>query len=808
MFTRPTTKPPALDRQHVLPRLRRAFLAGSIALVAVALTFIGLAAADKASWNYVLRSREVSRIARESRALATDRETGLRGYLLSGKEVSLAPAIEAEPRLRLKIDSLVNMTRSDVSQNERAMAIKNAIRLWDTGYANPTLARARKGGFTLGEESELGGKALFDNVRASFEAFQNFEERLYTRLVDWETFLQKVVFVAVAVELCLLLSVLFGLRRGTLRQATDLVEQQEQLEEQATELEAQSAEMEEQTALLEEQTDEARSTARALEVTNRELAETVARLEHLNEAVQGATREKQETLTLLDVVLESAPVGFAFHDKQLRYTRINPALAAMAGVPAVDHIGRTPAEVHPDVAALVEPKLLQVLATGNSVVNIPIARPSKNGSDTEQNFLLSCFPVKGASGTTDGVGCVVLETTERRQLEEQLLQAQKMEAVGRLAGGIAHDFNNILTAIKSYSELLIEDMATNKGRVEDVQEIREAADRAANLTRQLLAFSRQQMLRPRVLDLNTTVRDLKSMLDRLIGADIELKTRLSGDIGMITADPGQIEQVLVNLVVNASDAMPDGGRIDMETANVELDDEYARTHVATPAGPYVMLCVSDSGHGMTRETQSRVFEPFFTTKEKGKGTGLGLSTVYGIVKQSGGSIWVYSETGRGTTFKIYLPRVDGPADVQVVAALTNGKGGTETILLVEDEDSVREVAGRILRRLGYTVVEARNGTEAMRRFTEDGSEFDLIVTDIVMPEMGGLELAQRVREWTPNARILFTSGYTEDAVLSRNFLDPGAEFVEKPFTPARLAQRAREVLDAPLLLVGAGNGHR
>jgi CheY-like chemotaxis protein len=297
------------------------------------------------------------------------------------------------------------------------------------------------------------------------------------------------------------------------------------------------------------------------------------------------------------------------------------------------------------------------------------------------------------------------------------------------------------------------------------------------------------------------------MLGRLIGADIELKTRLSADLGMITADPGQIEQVLVNLVVNASDAMTDGGRIDMETANVELDEEYARTHVATPAGPYVMLSVSDTGHGMTRETQARLFEPFFTTKEKGKGTGLGLSTVYGIVKQSGGSIWVYSEIDKGTTFKIYLPRVNEVADVPVVPPLANGKGGTETILLVEDEDAVREVAGRILRRHGYTVIEARNGAEAMLQFKQGATEFDLIVTDIVMPEMGGLELAERIREWTPNARILFTSGYTEDAVLRRNFLDPGAEFVEKPFTPARLAQRAREVLDAPLTVINAGNGH-
>jgi two-component system cell cycle sensor histidine kinase/response regulator CckA len=791
-----------------VPRLRRAFLLGTVALIAVALTLAALGLMHRATFTWVLHTREVIRIANDARALTSDRETGLRGFLLSGNEVSLVPDAAAKPLVRFKVDSLLSMTKKGSSENERAKSIASAIQLWEAGYADPTLARARKAGYAPSTESELAGKALFDNVRGAFDSFQHFEERLYDRLVKFERLVERVGFAAVMAELLLLLVALWGLRRGTLTQASDLIEQQEQLEEQAGELEAQSAELEEQTSMLEEQTEEARSIARALEVTNHELAETVARLEHSNSVVQGVTREKQQTLSLLDVVLETAPIGFAFHDKEMRYTRINPALAAMAGVSAAEHIGRTPAQVHPDVAEVVEPKLQQVLATGEPVINIQLARPSKNGTGVEQTFLLSCFPVKGSSGDTEGVGCVVLETTERRQLEEQLLQAQKMEAVGRLAGGIAHDFNNILTAIKSYSELLIEDMATNEGRVEDVQEIREAADRAANLTRQLLAFSRQQMLRPRVLDLNSTVRDLKSMLDRVIGANIELKTRLSADIGMITADPGQIEQVLMNLVVNASDAMTDGGRIDMETANVELDEEYARTHVATPAGPYVMLCVSDTGHGMTREIQSRVFEPFFTTKEKGKGTGLGLSTVYGIVKQSGGSIWVYSEPGRGTTFKIYLPRVNETADLPVAVPVTNGKGGDETILLVEDEDAVREVASRILRRHGYTVVEARNGTDALRKFREDGSEFDLIVTDIVMPEMGGLELAQRVREWTPNARILFTSGYTEDAVLRRNFLDPGAEFVEKPFTPSRLAQRTREVLDGPVpVLNGVGNGH-
>jgi CheY-like chemotaxis protein len=286
------------------------------------------------------------------------------------------------------------------------------------------------------------------------------------------------------------------------------------------------------------------------------------------------------------------------------------------------------------------------------------------------------------------------------------------------------------------------------------------------------------------------------MLDRIIGADIELSTRLAPDLGMITADPGQLEQILMNLVVNARDAMPDGGRVDIETANVELDGDYARTHAATTPGSYVMLAVSDTGEGMSRETQSRIFEPFFTTKEKGQGTGLGLSTVYGIVKQSGGSIWVYSEIGRGTTFKIYLPRVNAPVENRAEPVNGNGRGH-ETILLVEDEESVRAVASRILRRNGYTVIEASNGVEALRECDERGAEVDLIVTDVVMPEMGGFELAKRVLKARPGARILFTSGYTEDAVLRRSFLNPGTAFIEKPFTPAGLAQRAREVLDGP-----------
>jgi PAS domain S-box-containing protein len=784
-----------MDRNQVLPSLRRGFLVGAVALAAVAATLAGLNWAHRTAWDMVQRARELGRLARDARALATDRETAIRGFLLSGKEASLEPEIVAKPRLALKLDSLITLSQKNVAQLERARAIREAVSRWDQGYATLALARARNGN-PHASDADLAGKALFDNVRGSFDTFQRAEERLYRRLVAWDNALAKIAIVALTIELMLLFGVLLSLRKHVLGQATNLIEQQEQLEEQAIEMEAQTAELEEQTMLLEEQTDEARRTAHALEASNRELEATVARLEHSRTEVSAATRANQETLAILDVVLESAPIGFAFHDRDLRYTRINQALSAMSGQPAEKHFGRTPSEVYPDVGHLVEPVLREVLETGEPKLNVPISRNVQNGSLSEHHFLVSFFPIVSPDGITDGVGAVAIETTERRMLEEQLMQAQKMEAVGRLAGGIAHDFNNILTAIKSYSELLIDDLNAGNGRVEDVREIREAADRAANLTRQLLAFSRQQMLRPRVLDLNTTVRDLKNMLERLIGAHIQLKTKFCDPAAMVTADPGQIEQILLNLVVNARDAMPDGGRIDIETANVELDDEYARTHTSTPPGPYVMLSVSDTGSGMTREIQSRVFEPFFTTKDQGQGTGLGLSTVYGIVKQSGGSIWVYSEVGRGTTFKIYLPRVYEEADAPVEISTVSEPRGTETILLVEDEPSVREVASRILARNGYTVVTATNGADALRKCGEHQGRFDLIVTDIVMPEMGGVELSRRVRESQPNARILFTSGYTEDAVQRRSFLEPGAQFLEKPFTPTRLIQRAREVLDS------------
>ncbi len=388
-----------------------------------------------------------------------------------------------------------------------------------------------------------------------------------------------------------------------------------------------------------------------------------------------------------------------------------------------------------------------------------------------------------------------LEITERKSVEAQLLQSQKMEAIGRLAGGIAHDFNNLLTIITGFSDLLLEIPGSDATTREYATEIRKAGERAALLTRQLLAFSRRQVLQPEVLDLNAVVSEVDSMLRRLIGEDIDLKTLLRPDLGRVRVDPGQVHQIFMNLAVNARDAMPRGGKLTIETANVELDSAYARSHAEVKPGPYVMLAMSDTGTGMDAETQSRIFEPFFTTKEKGKGTGLGLATVYGIVKQSGGNIWVYSEPGHGTTFKIYLPQVD-ETEPTAAPPVTSEKppAASETILLVEDEAGVRALARRVLESRGYTVLEAGRGEEALQVSETHTGPIHLLLTDVIMPGMSGRALADRLAPMHPGMKVLFMSGYTDNAVVHHGVLESGIAFVQKPFTPEALLRKVREIL--------------
>jgi signal transduction histidine kinase len=456
------------------------------------------------------------------------------------------------------------------------------------------------------------------------------------------------------------------------------------------------------------------------------------------------------------------------------------------------------------------PMLLSTFQAGfRSIMNVPLfskgkviggllLRSHKPYAYTDKDVKLServGSQIAGAIANAQLYSERIQAEKEREALQEQLRQSQKMEAIGRLAGGVAHDFNNLLTVIKGYSQLSLAETKEDNPLRENIEEIGKATDRAADLTRQLLAFSRRQVMEMRVLDINAHIQSLDKMLRRLIGEDIQLMSTLAEDVGRVRTDPGQIEQLIMNLAVNARDAMPHGGKLTIETANVDLDEAYARGHVAVTPGRYVMISVSDSGVGMAPEVRDRVFEPFFTTKEKGKGTGLGLSTVYGIVKQSNGNIWVYSELGKGTTFKIYLPRVDEPPE-ELKERVVRGEllRGNETVLVVEDEEEVLKLAGRILRRHGYHVLEAASGEEALKACKEKKEPFHLLLTDVVMPQMSGRQLAGQLREVCQNFKVLYMSGYTDNAITYHGVLEKGTNYIQKPFTVEGLARKVREVL--------------
>ena len=478
-------------------------------------------------------------------------------------------------------------------------------------------------------------------------------------------------------------------------------------------------------------------------------------------------------------------------------------------LPQVDPVAfaaSTPPRLRPMVERLAITGVVAVPLTLDGrvigVATISRTQPGKPYTDEDRRLLEDlCSHAALAIANARLLRSAQQELAERKRAEralslaeEQLRQAQKMEAIGRLAGGVAHDFNNLLSIILSYSTVLIDDMKPNDPIRADLEEIRKAGERAANLTRQLLAFSRQQVIEPRILDLNEVVSGMDGMIRRLVREDVELKT-IPGALGRVKADPGHIEQVIINLVVNARDAMPDGGRLTIETANADLDETYAREHLGVTAGPHVMLAVSDSGSGMDKATQERIFEPFFTTKGIGKGTGLGLSTVFGIVKQSGGSVWVYSEIGKGTTFKVYLPRTDEVGAAFRPRVQAASLRGSETILLVEDEDQLRVVARGILLRNGYHVLDARHGGEALLLCEKHEGTIHLLLTDVVMPQMSGRELATRLSAIRPETRVLYMSGYTDEVIVHHRVLDAGITLLQKPLTPDVLLRKVREVLD-------------
>lgn len=507
-------------------------------------------------------------------------------------------------------------------------------------------------------------------------------------------------------------------------------------------------------------------------------------------------RKKGEAeLRRLAAAVEETADSVVITDKKGNIQYVNPAFERVTGYTKEEALNQNPRILKSgktDTAVYAE---LWETITRGGVWSGHLINRRKDGTFFEERVTISA--IYDESHQIVNYVAVKQDISDLVLLEEQLRQSQKMEAIGQLAGGVAHDFNNLLTAINGYSALALQRLEDGHPIKSYLEEVKKAGDRAANLTRQLLAFGRKQILQPLALNLNSVVADMNKMLRRLIGEDIVLTAKLDPDVGKVMADPGQIEQVLVNLIVNARDAMPRGGDLTIETENVELDEEYGSKHVEVAPGKYVLLAVSDTGDGMAEEVRRRIFEPFFTTKEKGKGTGLGLSTVYGIVKQSGGNVTVYSEPGKGTTFKVYLPQVESgtrePKETVVEAAPL---GGSETVLLVEDEEVVRGLARRILEQAGYSVVEAGKADEALRFCEEHAAEINLLLTDIVMPEMSGKELADKLRSQCPDLKMLFMSGYTDEAIVHHGVLDSDVGFIQKPFTPAALVKKLREVLDS------------
>ncbi|HEY3013035.1 MAG TPA: ATP-binding protein [Gemmatimonadales bacterium] len=512
-------------------------------------------------------------------------------------------------------------------------------------------------------------------------------------------------------------------------------------------------------------------------------------------ALQAATTHYQH---FLRQVIDTNPHIVFVKDWEGRYVLANQAAAALYDTTVDTLIGKRDADFNPrsdEVERFLRDD--REVMSSQRAAHIAEEPVTKTKTGETRWFQTVKVPLLSSDGKTRQVLGVATDITQRKQLEEQFRQAHKMEAVGRLAGGVAHDFNNVLTIIRAQTEFLLADLVGDDPRRADVLEIQSAADRAAAFTRQLLAFSRRQLLQPEILELNAVISGMEMMVRRLVGEDVVLLTKLHPELPTVWADPSQLQQVVLNLAVNARDAMPRGGTLLIETGLVELDDQFPSQHPTMKPGLHVVLVVTDTGCGMDPATRSRIFEPFFTTKESGKGTGLGLSTVYGIVKQSGGHIWVYSEVGRGTTFKLYFPPHHGVAKVVEPERMTApALGSGATILLVEDEGPVRSTVRRLLERHGYKVLEAANGQDALTLVAARRTEIGLVLSDMVMPGMGGMELASRVRTLSPNLPVLLMTGYTEEAITRAGDRPLDEQIIEKPFTVHAMLEKVRGALAA------------
>lgn len=880
--------------------LRRLLWFSVGALLITALTSVAFDGVRSRSEHEIEQKREAWRLSREAVALATDRETGIRGYLLTHSPISLAPEVRARQLLPPILDSIGILSPNDATARARVDSLRDAIAQWEKGFANVAI---REDAPPPG--SGLAGKGLFDNIRVQFQALIGPQERQYRDMIARHHRIQLLDTGLTLFELAAFVgALLFFIRKRLIHQTDEMMHQQQLLEQQAIELEVQMQES---------------------ETVNANLSESLYETAITQKTLKSTMEAKDQVSAFLEAALASSPIGFAFLDTNLRILRVNSYLAESRGLKPEDFIGRRIREVIPDGAEEIQSALERVLVTRKPIRNVEVVRPKVNGNG-EHHSSASYYPIETPEGVLLGVGAVVEDVTEivtqtrelqrseeryrlvsqvtsdavfewdlktdalywnegitglfgyeksdivphiswwsehahpddsqrimdsfvqamkaggstwksdaylfRRKdgkystvtatalimrgedgvpfrvigsisdrtrehaLESQLRQSQKMEAIGRLAGGIAHDFNNILTVIRMSSEFLLADLPESDDKFQDATEIMRASDRAARLTRQLLAFSRHQILNPTVLSLNDVVGGMDGMVRRVLPENIELVKELASELRSIRADTGQMEQVLLNLVINAADAMPQGGKLSIRTSNAEVDSSFSAKNLDVPAGDYVCLTVSDTGIGMDQETVAKIFDPFFTTKGVGKGTGLGLSTVHGIVTQTGGKIWVYSELGLGTTFRVFLPRAEGTlTPTSSVVVHEDGAPPTETVLIVEDEEATRLAIHRNLSRVGYTVIDASNGVEGLRVAESYPGTIHLLLTDSMMPEMGGTELVRELRKNRPHINVLMMSGYTED--LAATLGDGQNEFfIEKPFNTVDLLAAIRSALSS------------
>lgn len=529
--------------------------------------------------------------------------------------------------------------------------------------------------------------------------------------------------------------------------------------------------------------------ARLLPAVERELRDAAER--QARREAEETLRESEEKFT---TAFEFANSGMALVSRESRFLRVNKAFCDMLGYTHSEMLATTlEAVTHLEDIESSRANTEALCSGDNYTCALEQRYVHKSGAVVWSTVSIS--GVRDNKGDIPYLIVMIQDVSERQRLEDQLRQAQKMEAIGRLAGGVAHDFNNLLTAILGYSQLVLRRLDERDTSRAEIEEVVKAGERASSLVSQLLAFSRKQMVAPKVLDINAIVRDLHKLLGRLIGEDIELSIRLSPELHNVKADQGQIEQVMLNLAVNARDAMPQGGSLVIETGNAYLDRRYCQEHIGVEPGNYTMIAVGDTGCGMDKETLSHIFEPFFTTKDQGKGTGLGLSTVYGMVKQSRGHIWVCSEIGKGTTFKIYLPSSDEGVESIPASHPVGPLRGSETVLIVEDEEPVRTLVRQVLEMNGYSVLEAANGLEALDIWQRKTGKIELLLTDLVMPKLSGNELAQRLTGLSPTLKVIYMSGYTDRSLITLGVMGNGAHFLEKPFTPTALARKVRQVLE-------------